>query len=122
MKVLTRKSKRLDDVAVKVLVPKHLQIEGLTSQNLNSDAHKHRGWGVPAPFSRGFKSRTGWKFWFVVLIVPQQAPKQSLLPGIRWKLCQNFCEVYLSVFLCNIENNHSNFFVRNVVIYKVVLV
>ena len=33
------RSKRLDDVAVKVLLPKHVRIEGLISQNLGSDTH-----------------------------------------------------------------------------------
>ena len=37
-----RKSKRLDDVAVKVPLPKHVRIEGLTSQNLDSDAHEYK--------------------------------------------------------------------------------
>ena len=34
------RSKGLDDVAVKDILPKHVWIEGLTRHNLNSDAHE----------------------------------------------------------------------------------
>ena len=46
-----RKSKRLDGVAVKVLLPKHVRIEGLTSQNLRLDAHEYKGWGRTSTIS-----------------------------------------------------------------------
>ena len=39
-----RRSKRLDDVAMKVLLPKHVCFEGLTSQNLDLDAYECKGW------------------------------------------------------------------------------
>ena len=56
------KSKRLDNVAVKVLLPKHVRIEGWTSQNLGSDTHECKGWGRTSTISTNILVKN-WEKW-----------------------------------------------------------
>ena len=91
------KIKCLDDVAVQILVPKHPQIWGVTSQIINSDVHKHWGWDVPAPLSTRVQIPDWMKIRFVIFNSPAVGPQAE--PAF-WNMPEVSSKHQLGLSLC----------------------